>query len=114
MFKFQLLNVWIKSKEYCKELFLIANGLPGNYRFSFTDQLIRAGLSITNNIAEGTGRITKPEQRNFYNMAKGSVYETVNILIVLSEINFVNTKKLDELINKADEISKMLTGLIKR
>lgn len=114
MFKFQLLNVWVKSKDYSKELFLIANGLPNQYRFSFTDQLVRAGLSITNNIAEGTGRITKPEQRNFYNMAKGSVYETVNILIVLSEMEFVSTNELNELINKADEISKMLTGLIKK
>jgi four helix bundle protein len=114
MFKFQLLNVWIKSKEYSKHLFLIANGLPSNYRFSFTDQLVRAGLSITNNIAEGTGRMTKPEQRNFYNMAKGSVYETVNILIVLSEAGFVESEKLEDLINKADEISKMLTGLIKK
>jgi len=89
MFKFQRLNVWVKAKDYSRELFLIANRLPSSYRFSFADQLIRAGLSITNNIAEGTGRLTSLEQRNFYNMAKGSVYET-------------------------DEISKMLTGLINR
>jgi four helix bundle protein len=114
MFKFELLNVWVKSKEYSKDLFLIANKLPSNYKFSFTDQLIRAGLSITNNIAEGTGRTTKPEQRNFYNMAKGSVYETVNMLIILSEMGLVDGGKLDSLMDRANEISKMLTGLIKK
>ncbi|EKE12363.1 MAG: S23 ribosomal protein [uncultured bacterium] len=114
MFKFQRLNVWLKAKNYSKDLFFVANSLPVSYRYSFTDQLVRAGLSITNNIAEGTGRISKPEQRNFFNMSKGSVYETVNILLILSEMGLVDHKKLDELTNKADEVCKMLSGLIRK
>ena len=47
-------------------------------------------------------------------MAKGSVYETVNILIVLSEMDLVSSDQLERLINKGDEICRMLTGLIRK
>jgi len=114
MFKFQKLNVWVKAKEYGKEIYVISEKLPSKYRFSFTDQLVRAGLSITNNIAEGCGRVTIQDQKHFYVMAKGSVYETVNILIVLSEMNLVPPDQLESLINKGDEICRMLTGLIRK
>lgn len=89
MFTFRNLNVWIKAKDYGKNLYKISDKLPSKYRFSFSDQLTRSGLSITNNIAEGCGRLTKQDQKHFYIMSKGSVYETVNILIVLSDLKLI-------------------------
>jgi four helix bundle protein len=114
MFKFQKLNVWVKAKDFGKQLYQISDRLPSKYRFSFSDQLVRAGLSITNNIAEGSGRLTQIDQRHFFVMAKGSVYEVVNILIVLSEMGFILNEKLELLIDQADEICRMLSGLIKQ
>lgn len=114
MFNFQKLNVWIKAKKYGTELYKISDRLPSKYRFSFADQLIRAGLSITNNIAEGCGRSTKLDQKHFYVMAKGSVYETVNILTVLNDLGFIVSDDLKRLTCEAEEICKMLSGLIKK
>ncbi|MBI5358727.1 four helix bundle protein [Candidatus Amesbacteria bacterium] len=80
MFKFQRLEVWKKSIELGKIGFKIAEDLPPKHQYSFGDQLRRALLSISNNIAEGSGRESLKEQSNFYNMAKGSVYEICKML----------------------------------
>lgn len=85
MFKFQTLKVWDKATEYSLLLFRIADKLPQKYQFSFGEQLKKAALSITNNIAEGSGRKTKKEAGNFYNISKGSTYETINIIVALTK-----------------------------
>ena len=116
MFKFQKLDVWKKSIELGKACMRVAEELPQKHQYSFGDQLRRAALSISNNIAEGSGRTTLKEQANFYNMSKGSVYEVINILVVLSDLKLLKLE-LDEkkrVYNLADEICKMLTGLMKR
>ena len=90
MFKFQTLEVWKKSVEFADLMIGIAEDLPQKYQFSFADQLCRAGLSVPNNIAEGNGRKTRRESSNFYNMSKGSVYECVNILVILSKRGLID------------------------
>ena len=116
MFKFQKLEVWKKSIELGKTGFKIAEELPQKHQFSFGDQLRRALLSISNNIAEGSGRVTFKDQSNFYNMAKGSVYEVVNILVFISQVGLLNLSEEEKrkMYDLADEICKMLSGLMKR
>lgn len=115
MFKFQTLEVWKKSVEFADLMIGIAEGLPQRYQFSFGDQLCRAGLSVPNNIAEGNGRKTRRESNNFYNMSKGSVYECVNILVILSKRGLVDWKKFDreKIYRLAEDIARMLHGLMK-
>lgn len=115
MFKFEKLHVWGKATDFSIEIFDITEKIPNRYQFSFGEQLRRATLSITNNIAEGSGRKTKKESSYFFNVAKGSVYEVVNILIMLHKhkiINLIDIQK-KRLYSNADEICKMLAGLIK-
>lgn len=116
MFKFQKLEVWEKSIELGKLGYKIANDLPSHLQFSYGDQLRRALLSISNNIAEGSGRETRKEQSNFYNMSKGSVYEVINILVFVSNVGLLKITDEDKrkIYNLADDICKMLSGLIKR
>lgn len=115
MFRFQTLNVWKKAVDLSDKLFEVADGLPIKYQFSFGEQLRRSTLSITNNIAEGTGRKTKKEQSNFYNIAKGSVYESINILVILSRRSLLHLKDSEKRIiyESSEEICKMLSGLSK-
>jgi len=114
MFKFQTLKVWEKAVEFADIMIEIADSLPPKYQYSFGDQLRKAGLSGPNNIAEGCGRKTSKESKNFFNIAKGSVYECINILVVLSKRNLIDWKKFDKkkIYDLAEEISKMLTRLI--
>lgn len=115
MFKFQTLNVWKKAIDYTDLMLIIADSLPQKYQFSFGEQLRRAALSVSNNIAEGSGRKTKKDSSVFYNYAKGSVYETINILTVINKRNLLDKEKKEKRIiyDQAEEICKMLTGLMR-
>ena len=116
MFKFQTLNVWKKSVDYVDILISIADSLPTRYQFSIAEQLRRAAISITNNIAEGSGRKTKKDSAMFYGYAKGSVYETINLLAIISKRKLLHKTVSEKrvLYDTAEEICKMLTGLIQR
>lgn len=112
MLNFEKLLVWQKAIEYAELLVRIADGLPARYQFSFSDQLRRAALSIPSNIAEGAGRKGIRDQANFYSIAKGSVYETVNIIKLIERLNLTGDKiNCSEIYDKAEEICKMLYGL---
>ena len=93
----------------------IAENLPQKYQYSFGDQSRKEGLSIPNNIAEACDRKGIKESKNFFNIAKGSVYECINILVILNKRGLIDWKKFnkEEIYKLAEEISKMLTGLIK-
>ncbi len=110
MLHFEKLVVWQKSIDYAKLLVLLADTLPSKYQYSFSDQLRRAALSIPSNIAEGAGRTSKKDRNHFYAIAKGSVYETVNILKLLESLGIGTYQHMYE---KAEEIVKMLYGLSK-
>jgi four helix bundle protein len=114
MLNFEKLRVWQKSIEYAHTLVLIADNLPSRYQFSFADQLRRSALSIPSNIAEGAGRKGYRDRSNFYSIAKGSVYETVNIIKLLEKLELISKQfKQQEIYLNAEEICKMLYGLSK-
>ena len=102
MFKFETLEVWKKAISYADELLEIAENLPQGYQFSLSDQLKRAGISVPNNIAEGSGRSSE----------KGSTYETINLLKIALNRKLVSQETYDQLYAKAEEIAKMLSGLM--
>jgi len=115
MFKFQKLEVWRKSIEFCDRILLLVEKIPRNYQYSLGDQLKRAAISIPTNIAEGCGRRTKKDSANFFNIAKGSTYEVISLLAVASKRELLSGKLARKgIYHQAEEISKMLSGLIKR
>ena len=111
MFDFENLNVYKKSRELNKEVlgFLRENKRIDSY---LRDQLRRASISIVINIAEGSGKFSKPDKRNFYTIARGSVYECVSLFEIISEENQVTKDRLQYFYQKFEIISKMLLGLI--
>lgn len=114
MFKFQTLNVWKKAIGYCDEILEIVENLPTRYQYTIGKQLIDSAVSIPNNIAEGSGRKNTKESKNFYNISKGSAYETINLLIILVKRKLYDKDKFLEKYQEAEEICKMLSGLIKK
>ncbi len=111
MFDFEKLEVYIKSKKYNKS---VTTFLQTNKQDRVTnDQLRRASFSIMLNIAEGAGRFTNKDKRNFYVIARGSVFECVAIFDYLKEIGAVEEELYKRYYNYLEELSKMLFGLIK-
>ena len=80
MFPFERLEVWKKSVDFAEEILNLVDEIDRIDIYSLGEQLRRAAISISNNIAEGGGRKSKREKVYFYNIAKESVYEVVSLM----------------------------------
>ncbi len=111
MFDFEKLGVYSKAKQFNSSvsLFLEQAKVSKNKK----DQLERAAFSIMLNIAEGTGRFTKPDKRNFYIIARGSAFECVAIFDYLNDQKVIGQEVFKEFYSSLEEISKILYALIK-
>ncbi len=112
MFDFENLEVYKKTKQFNIKIydFLKLNGTISSYLY---DQLRRAGLSISLNIAEGSGRMSKRDKRNFFVIARGSTFECVAILEILLAEKQITLENYNKFYNQLEEISKMLYALSK-
>jgi len=111
MFMFENLEVYRKSVDFCEKIGTITDGIPkGNYYL--TDQLNRAALSIALNLAEGNGKWTKADRKNFFIVARGSLHECVPILELLKRKKLLASDKCGELKKDLEIIAKMISGLI--
>ena len=113
MFKFERLDVWQKAVRLYEQVSSLSMVIDRKDQFSLGEQIRRASLSISTNIAEGTGREGEKEARYFFNVAKGSVYEIVSLLRIMQLRQYISEKDYKTLYDQCDEIAKMLTGLLK-
>ena len=111
MFDFQKLDVFQKSKSFCKEIYSILD--EKNFDRVTNDQLRRASFSIMLNIAEGTSRFINKDRKNFFVIARGSAFECVAILEYLHETEGISQQVFIDCEQRLEEMSKMLFGLIK-
>jgi len=111
MFDFENLKVYKEAKELNKEIlkFLKENKQIDSY---LRDQLHRASISMVINIAEGSGKFSKADKRNFYTIARGSVYECTSLFEIIFEEKQINKSQFDSFYQELEAISKMLWGLI--
>lgn len=110
-FTFEKLNVYQKALDFADEIFTCTSGFPNGYYF-LRDQLNRASLSISANIAEDNGRFTKNDRKYFFGVARGSVQECVPLLELAARRDFLAKESHELLKRNLEEISKMLAGLI--
>ncbi|MDN5200165.1 four helix bundle protein [Fulvivirgaceae bacterium BMA10] len=112
MFDFEKLLVYQKAKVFNHKVreFIRNNKIDTSSK----NQLQRAALSIVLNIAEGSGRSSSADKRNFYIIARGSVFECVAIFDFLREEQLMNVSTFDVFYKNCEELSKMLFGMIGR
>ena len=94
-FRFQDLTIWQLAIDIAQELFDIADDLEKKKLYRFAEQLRGAGMSMSNNIAEGSGSTSKREFIQFLNMARRSTFENANILILLNKRDYIPQIDLD-------------------
>ena len=108
--KFEDIIAWQKAQDLAVEIYSTFKILKD---FGFKDQICRAVVSISNNIAEGFDRRTDADFARFVYMALGSCSEVKSMLYLSNRLKFLEYEKANKLINQANEISKILRGLIK-
>ncbi len=112
MFDFEKLTVYTKAKTYNKEINTILKQIVIDT--TIKNQLKRSSLSIVLNIAEGTGRNTSADKRNFYIISRGSVFECVAILDLLKDDEILSEQLFQNFYEKSDELSRMLYAMIQK
>jgi four helix bundle protein len=110
-FLFEKLLVYQKAVAFADAVCTLTRDLPRGY-FFLADQLNRAALSIAANIAEGNGRFTKPDRRNFFGIARGSVQECVPLLELAARQGLLKADRHGQLKGELEEVARMLSGLI--
>jgi four helix bundle protein len=113
LFRFQDLEIWKKAAAFTPRLFELADELDRRRKFRFAEQLRAATLSITNNIAEGSGSFSDVDFANFLNTSRRSTFEVANVLMLLGPQGYFGNLKWSELIPELEEESKMLAAFIK-
>lgn len=108
-FRFQDLKIWQLAIEIANDLFDVADDLERKRLYRFADQLRGAGMSMSNNIAEGSGSASKKEFKQFLNIARRSTFENTNILILLRKRNLVSERELEKLLDKLDHLCRQIT-----
>jgi len=112
-FSFEDLEVWQKAVAFAKETIDLIEKINTHQKhYRLIEQLEAASTSVSLNIAEGKGRRSKKEFIQFLYVARGSLYETITLLIIFHKVNWIAEKQVDELKHLAFEIGKMLSSLI--
>lgn len=111
MFNFEKLSVWQKAIAYADDVYTITKAFPDRERFGLSNQLRRAAVSVSSNIAEGSSRSSSGDYSRFLEIAYGSLMETVSQMFVAHRRRFVGDESFRQTYDAADELARMLSGL---
>src|SRR6185369_1757368 len=111
MFNFEKLETWQKAINFADLVYDVTRNFPADERFGLTNQMRRAAVSISSNIAEGTARNSKNDYARFLEIATGSLFEVVSQSFVGRRQGFLSENDFQKLYNAAEEQGKMLSGL---
>ena len=110
MFIYKKLDVWKLSKELVLKVYEVGKGFPSEEKFSLTNQLNRASVSVASNIAEGSSRRSLKDQAHFSEIAYGSLMEVACQLDLAYELGFINNEKYKELEEKMENLAVKLSN----
>jgi len=109
-FRFENLQIWQRAVEVARKLFRLAESLEERKLFEFAEQVRSAGLSMANNIAEGSGSSSKREFMHFLNIARRSTFENASMILVFAKDGLIQEKDKEEILKDLDELCRMITA----
>ena len=109
---FKSLMVWQKAYDLALEIYKVSKTFPKTEQYGLANQIQRAAISISANIAEGYERQYRKEYIQFLMIARGSLGEVETYLMFAKDLGYVAEEKFKELDDQRQEVSKLLRGLI--
>jgi four helix bundle protein len=106
--------VWQRSIELSVSIYRLTSGFPREEVYGLTSQLRRCSVSVASNLAEGYGRASKGEYRQFVGMARGSVLELQTQLVIAKALGFGKEALLRTAESLAEEVGKMTWALMQK
>jgi four helix bundle protein len=110
MFNFENLLVFQKGRVLVNVIYNLQEKFPSTERFALCDQIRRAAVSITSNIAEGMGRFSTKEQIHFIEISFGSLMEVYSQLLIAIDRSYITQEEFDAVSVDIQEESKLLSG----
>jgi four helix bundle protein len=111
MFGFEKLAVWQRAIDFADVVYATTRKFPSDERFGLTNQMRRAAVSISSNIAEGSSRNSRKDFARFIEIAAGSLYEVISQSFIGKSQGFLTEEEFEILYVAAEEQSRMLSGL---
>ena len=113
MFNFERLVVWEKAIDFADLVYANTRSFPADERFGLTNQMRRAAVSVSSNIAEGSSRSSKTDFARFIEISTGSLFEVVSQAFIAKRQHFMTEDQFHALYTAAEEQSRMQSGLRK-
>jgi len=107
------LKVWQQAHRLVLAIYKITKVFPRDEQFGLTNQMRRAVVSISSNIAEGFSKRTAIDKNKFYNIAQGSLTELQNQLLISKDVGYLDVRTFQELASQTIIVNKMLYGILK-
>jgi four helix bundle protein len=111
MFGFERLDVWAKAIDFADTVYSVTRDFPSDERFGLTNQMRRAAVSISSNIAEGSSRNSPKDFARFIEIATGSLFEVVSQSFIGRNQGLLSSEEFEILYVAAEEQGRMLSGL---
>ena len=112
-FYFEKLNVWKDSIELVKKIYNMTKSLPDFEKFGIISQIRRSAISVPTNLSEGNSRSTNKDQANFTTISFSSLMETLNLLIVSKELEYIDKENYYDIRKDIERIANKLNALKK-
>jgi four helix bundle protein len=111
MFNFEKLETWNEAISFADLVYQLTRHFPAEERFGLTNQMRRAAVSVSSNVAEGSSRSSRAEYARFVEIATGSVFEVVSQATIGRNQGFLTEADYQKLYGAAEKQSRMLSGL---
>ena len=111
MFLFEKLDVWKEAIEFADLVYRLTRSFPSDERFGLTNQMRRAAVSISSNIAEGSSRVSRQDFARFVEIATGSVFEVISEATIARRQGYLSDDGYAQLYRAAEKQGQMLSGL---
>jgi len=109
--RYKELSVWKKAMNLTSEVYALTENFPSKEQFGLINQIRRSSVSIASNIAEGAGRNSKAEFKQFIRIAVGSTFELETQLLISQSVSYCKSKEINKLTDTLGEMHRMLIGL---
>jgi four helix bundle protein len=106
------LIAWQRAMDLVETTYKATRRFPKVELYGLTSQLRRAAVSVPSNIAEGQGRLTPGEFKQFLGHARGSLLETETQILLAGRLQYVSPEEMNDLLKLSAEVGRILNGLI--
>lgn len=113
IYSFEKLRFWDELRELIKAVYLITKSYPDDEKFGIVNQMRRAVVSVTSNIAEGSSRLSFKDQAHFYQIAYSSLMELLSQFIVSEDLGYCSKEQAKIIRTQIEKISIQINALRK-